>query len=253
MSILNKNIFFILQIRTGSTRLPGKMLMPFFNGKTIPEIIIDRLIINGVATENIVIATTNSSQDDKLVELLKHKECKIYRGDENNVLKRFIDAATQFKTEFFFRICADNPFLNFKYIAEIIKSIDLGKTDYASHYLENNIPAIKTHFGLFCEYTNLKTLKIIAALTNSTTDLEHVTPFIYEHAELFNIQKLQIPDLLTKNKWLRLTIDTQEDFEMAQTVYKKSNSPENIEALIQTAKSEGFKEMMQKAIEQQSK
>src|SRR5690554_6050336 len=179
-----QSIYYILQIRTGSTRLPGKMVQPFFNGKIIPEIIIDRLINNKIAPENIIIATTNNSIDDRLIEKLKHKKCHIFRGDENNVLKRFIDAATQFNAEFIFRICADNPFLNFNFISEIIEAVDHGKTDYASHYLESTTPAIKTHFGLFCEYTNLKTLKNIASHTKSTKDLEHVTPFIYEHPEL---------------------------------------------------------------------
>ena len=57
---MTDTVFFILQVRTSSTRLPGKMLMPFHEDKTIPEIIIERLMNNGISSKNIIVATTNN-------------------------------------------------------------------------------------------------------------------------------------------------------------------------------------------------
>ena len=250
---MTDTVFFILQVRTSSTRLPGKMLMPFHEDKTIPEIIIERLMNNGISSKNIIVATTNNPKDDGLASLLAKKKCNIFRGEEYNVLKRFIDAASLFNAKYFFRVCADNPFLNFEYIAEIIDKVEYQKTDYSSFYLDNTTPTIKTHFGFFCEYTSLKTLKRVASLTKSAKDIEHVTPFIYEHSDLFNIQKLQIPEMLKRNQWLRLTIDTYDDFVMAQTIFEKNQDCENIANIIQTAENSGYKGKMQKIIEQQSK
>lgn len=215
------NLKYILQVRSGSTRLPQKMQMPFSDGKTIPELIISKLIASGIQKENIIIATTINSLDDSLANYLSNLGCIVYRGDENNVLNRFIHAAKFYNATHVVRICADNPFLNIGFLNNMVSLASDGNFDYISYQMQNGTPAIKTHYGLFCEFVSLSALEKIASLSTASLDTEHVTPFIYNNPDQFSIKMLSIPLRLQENDWIRLTIDTREDFELAQSIYSK--------------------------------
>lgn len=245
------DIFYLIQVRTGSTRLKNKMLLPFFDGLTIPEIIIERILEEGICSKNIIILTTKNENENILIDNLSKYSCKIFRGDEENVLKRFIDAAEQFNIEYFFRICADNPFLNINFIKNILETDNLRNYDYVSYITKNETPAIKTHFGLFCEYTNYKALKRIYNLTNERFFTEHVTSFIYNNPELFKIKMLSIPTDIENNEWLRLTIDTKDDFNIIQNIFEKTVDKEDYLEVI--ANSFIYKDIMLKNVNDNSK
>jgi spore coat polysaccharide biosynthesis protein SpsF (cytidylyltransferase family) len=104
------DIGIIIQARTGSARLPGKTLLPFFEDKSILDIIIEN--IQNHFQEKIIIATTQNTQDEKIVEIAKRNKVLWFRGNEENVLKRFIDAAKNFGLNTIIRICGDNPFIS---------------------------------------------------------------------------------------------------------------------------------------------
>lgn len=246
-----KDIYFIIQVRNGSTRLPSKMSTVFYDNKTIPEIIIERFA-KVIDLNRIIIATTTNPSDDVLVERLSKLGCKVFRGDEDNVLKRFIDAAEFFSANYFFRVCADNPFLNVDLYNKIISVENLNNYDYVSFYQDKN-PAIKTHYGLFVEYSTLKTLKRIASSTNEKINIEHVTPFIYNNEELFKIKKIEMPKLLLSNNWLRLTIDTKDDFDNSKLLFENIDNKNDLKEIIFKAEQLGLKESMINEITKNSK
>ena len=79
----------IIQARTGSTRLHNKILLPFYGGQRIIDILIGN-IKQACAGKTIVLATTDRPQDDILAEVAREAGICCYRGDEDNVLDRFI-------------------------------------------------------------------------------------------------------------------------------------------------------------------
>lgn len=212
--------YFIIQARMGSTRLPQKILLPFYDGKSILELLIEKL--SQIENMGIVIATSNGSENDVLESFAKQHDVICYRGSENDVLQRFIDAADAVGTEHIVRICSDNPFLELDSIRQLLAHFDEFKNiiDYISFDI-NGLPSIKTHYGFWTEYVTLKALKKIAALTNESLYHEHVTNYIYTHPECFKIKWIPGPSCLLDNKKIRLTIDTWEDFENAQSIYSK--------------------------------
>ena len=217
MNNLNK-ISFVIQARTGSTRLQNKMILPFFNQKTILELIIEKLL-SRFDKNQIILATTINENDNILEQTAVKYGVSFFRGEENNVLKRFIDCANHFNVCHIVRVCADNPFLDIDLLCELIESVDLDKTDYCS-YMINETPAIKTHFGFFAEYVALNALKKVNASTNDALYLEHVTNFIYSHPDSFCIYWRKVPILIEDNLGVRLTVDTIEDFETCKLIYK---------------------------------
>lgn len=211
------NITFIIQARLGSTRLPKKILRPFYQNKSILDLLIEKLKL--IPNTQIILATSTDPINNPLEQIAYQNNINCFRGSENDVLQRFIDAATSYKSEHIIRICSDNPFLELKSIRELIAFAEKHQQyDYISFNI-NGIPSIKTHYGFWTEYTKLSVLKKILTLTDTPLYHEHVTNFIYTHPEIFQFYLLETsPELLSHNK-IRLTIDTETDFINAQKIY----------------------------------
>ena len=79
---------------------------------------------------------------------------------------------------------------------------------------------MQRHEGFFLEYISKEALCMSLNETTSKYDLEHVTPYIIRHPEIFKQKILPIPPIMNK-VFCRLTVDTEDDFKTAQTVYKR--------------------------------
>ncbi|MEN8879603.1 MAG: hypothetical protein ABF311_05470 [Polaribacter sp.] len=212
----------IVQARLGSTRLPCKMMLPFFQNKGILELLIDKLQ-KTYKKYPIIIATTLNKKDDEIEHLANIKRIKCYRGSENNVLERFTEAAEKFKIKKIIRICADNPFLNLKELDKLISIFLRSSADYVSFITNDATPIIKTHYGLWAEAISLDALYKIE--TDNIFYQEHVTNYVYEHSEKFRIK--WIPISFEKSN-IRLTTDTKEDFKLNQEIYNSINGIDSL-------------------------
>lgn len=209
----------IIQARQGSTRLPNKMNLSFYGGRTILELLVDQLKIS-FPNIPIILATTSNSNDDSIVRQGEQFEIEIFRGSEENVLKRFIDAASKFGITKIVRVCADNPFLNMSAVQNLIQELQSNDYDYISFRTNDGIPSIKTHYGFWAEGVKKSCLEKVQNKTSDKFFLEHVTNYIYSNPSKFNLRFLKIPSILEGRK-IRLTIDTYQDFEIAQKIYEE--------------------------------
>lgn len=215
----SSKIVFFVQARVGSTRLPHKMTLPFYENLSILEILLNKLKKN---FENTIYLVTSTNKENDILEDLAHKNnVFVFRGEEDNVLKRFIDAALFYDEKKIIRICADNPFLD---VAELKRLIEAAEEkdifDYISFSI-NGIPSIKTHFGFWAEYTTLETLQSIQNKTNEAIYKEHVTNFIYTNPSLYNIHYLMPNKNISGKENIRMTLDTQQDFDTLALMYQK--------------------------------
>ena len=205
----------IIQARLGSTRLPGKVLKDL-NGKPLIYHIINRLkFCKNV--DSIVLATTTNPIDDKLVEWCKDNDVCFFRGDENNVLKRYYDAATEYKVDVIVRVTADDPFKDPKVIDSVINLLKSESLDFAFNNCPPSFPE-----GLDTEVFTYKAIK--QAFEAETTDFEkeHVTQYFYHNPDKFKLGNFAYKEDVSN---LRLTVDTDKDFELAEKIYEKL-SPE---------------------------
>lgn len=208
----------IIQARTGSTRLPLKMLLPFYKEMSLIEVLLQRLV-NGRFNVPIILATSNKEQDDKLASLAKSYGINIFRGDEIDVLNRFVGAAESFGVDYLIRICADNPFLSLAGIRELLRSNIKNQYDYVTYRIDKT-PVIKTHFGFWAEGVSTQALRQIGRDSTSVSDHEHVTKYIYENPDRFSINWLTLPDNLDLSDKIRLTVDTPIDFAIAKEIFE---------------------------------
>lgn len=211
------NTGIIIQARMGSTRLPGKILKPFYGGKALLETLLDNLHkIEGV---KVIVATSVNENNNQLESFLKEKGELVFRGSENDVLDRFIKAAEVNNVDGIIRICSDNPFMDWPGVAALVERAKTSDADYIGFRI-NEKPSILTHFGFWGEFVRLSALKKVAETTEVNTPAhEHVTYHIYNHPDEYKCEWIQCPDFLQGRDDIRLTIDTPEDLENAIKVY----------------------------------
>lgn len=208
----------IIQARTGSTRLPNKMLLPFFEEKGILELLITKLKSCNIELP-IIVATSTNQNDDVIEKLCQNNRINVFRGNENNVIKRFIDTAEKYNITKIIRICADNPLLNIQELKKLIEEVNNNNSDYTSFLTPDDKPTILTHFGLWAEGVKLSALKKVLEFTTEPFYYEHVTNYIYTNPTQFAIKYIPLENDFSMFEGVRLTLDTKEDFELLQEIY----------------------------------
>lgn len=206
----------ILQARTGSTRMPEKVIKPFWGDQSILDILIEKVKKLNVPA---VLATTENPSDDRICELAARHNFPVFRGSENDVLDRFIQAGRKHGFSKIIRVCADNPFLDLVSMKTLIGKFEQSDADYLSFQLAGNKPSILTHFGFWTEAVKLMALEKVEQITSEKLYHEHVTNFVYGHPELFNVQFIPASPLVFSRTDIRMTLDTPEDFEIQKEIF----------------------------------
>lgn len=209
----------VIQARTGSSRLPNKILKNFYGEKTILDLLLENIKLK-FSDMPIILATSTNQNDSILEEIAEKYSIDFYRGSENNVLSRFIDVGNRFKLTHIVRICSDNPFLNMSSIKSLIDILNSSEIDYLSFSNHLGIPVIRTHIGLFVEIVSLEALIKADKFQNETLYQEHVTNYIYSHPERFNVVLKPSPSEVYNRDDIRMTLDDIEDFENLSELYK---------------------------------
>ncbi len=234
MSITEPNkgpaVGIIIQARTNSTRLPRKVVLPFYQNKNILEILIEKTKVLGLP---IILATSDSEQDSFLKTIADEHRILFFQGSERDVLKRFIDAADLFKIDVIIRVCADNPFLHPPYLQAMVDSFKEKPADYISHATPTGKPVIQTHYGFFAELVTVAALKKVSQRNPSDLYREHVTNYIYAFPDEFDIHWLEFP-FKEPEQGVRFTVDTEDDFKLISELfakYKDHSPPEIIDII----------------------
>lgn len=205
------NVVCIIQARVGSTRLPKKVLKKICN-KTVLEHDIDR-IKKVKNIDSIVIATTTEDKDIEIVNEAKRLKVNYFRGSENDVLARYYFAAKENNADVVVRMTSDCPLID-PGVTEAIIQCYLEKSDmydYVSNTLERTYPR-----GLDIEVFSFSALEKAFNEAKLDSDREHVTPYIWRNGEVFRIFQYKNEKDYSD---LRLTLDTDEDFELIEKVY----------------------------------
>ena len=202
----------IIQARMGSKRFPGKVLETIIDDLSLLEFLLRR-VKKSIKLNKIIVATTDQVLDDKIEEVARNSCIEVFRGDENNVLERYYQAAKKYELNSIIRIPGDNPFISPILIDEMIDFWKKNKgVDYLSNILKPTFPV-----GMHIEIFSFKTLTIAYETTEDLIDKEHVTPFIYNNPNRFKISNYESPKILSN---FRLTVDYPEDLEFSRMLSK---------------------------------
>ena len=200
----------IVQARMGSTRLPGKALLDI-QGMSMLARVVDRTR-RARTVDRVIIATTTKAKDDPLAEHARELSVDVFRGDEEDVLDRYYQAATRHKLDVIVRITSDCPLLDPGLADDVVRPL----LDPASHvnYSANTIRRTYPR-GLDVEAVPFATLERVWREATSVHERAHVFPYIYEHPDSFSMAGLA--DDIDRSS-MRWTVDTPEDLAFVREV-----------------------------------
>ena len=205
-----KKIVATIEARMTSSRLPGKVLMEAITGVSMLEFMITR-VQKSELIERVVIATTTNEEDQPIVDLCEKMGVDYYRGSEQDVLKRVLEAQKRFNSDITVELTGDCPLIDPAIIDEIIQVYLSGNYDYVSNA---HIRSYPDGFDVQVFSTNL--LEKISHICEDKYDRENVSSFIYRsgnfktHAVIAEKQ-LFWPDL-------RVTLDDEGDYFLLKNI-----------------------------------
>ncbi|OUU53224.1 MAG: hypothetical protein CBC25_01120 [Pelagibacteraceae bacterium TMED65] len=199
----------IIQARLGSSRLPGKVLLPLANSTAIG------CMIEGVKKaqklDKIIVATTENSLDDILCDALTEMGIDFFRGSEHDVLGRFYAAAVESSADVIVRLTADCPLMDGQLIDAALTEFFAGDYDYFSNVIDRSFPD-----GLDIEIFSAETLAKTARECTDPWSREHVTPFMRTGSGMtvetgnFRVGHFKSAANFAHLRW---TLDTASDYE----------------------------------------
>lgn len=203
-------ILAIIQARFSSTRLPGKVLKPILD-KPMLGLQIER-VKRCKKIDLLIVATSMERQDDSIKQLCDRMRIPCFRGDLDNVLDRFYQAALLYRPEHIVRLTGDCPLADSDIIDQTIDFYLQGSYDYAYNAVDPTFPD-----GLDAEIFSFKALEQAWNEAGLPSQLEHVTPFIYQDVKRFRVGSFMGREDLSHFRW---TVDEQADFEFVKQVYE---------------------------------
>ena len=204
-------ILAILQARTTSTRLPGKVLKPIL-GHPMLSLQIER-IQRSKKIDKLIVATSNNHSDNNIENLCINIRISCFRGSLDDVLDRVYQTAMQYKPEHIVRLTGDCPLIDPQIIDEVIDFCIKGDLDYVSNCVEPTFPD-----GLDVEVFKFSVLETAWKESLLPSHREHVTSFIHQNNERFKVGHYKNEVDLSHLRW---TVDEPEDFEFVSQIYKE--------------------------------
>ncbi len=204
----------IIQVRMGSTRLPGKVMKEILC-KPVLELLIERLRYSKLI-DQIAVATSVNAKDDVIENLCKRLGISCFRGSEDDVMGRVLGALKHYGADAGLEIYGDCPLLDPAIIDNIIQyykdNSDL--YDFVSNDLKTTYPP-----GL---ETEVYSVNAFADASNRTSDpeiREHSTLYLRQHPELYRLHNIEAPPELHYPE-IYIELDTPEDFTVVKTIYE---------------------------------
>ena len=199
----------IIQARTGSARLPKKVIQKIDNNLTVLDYVINQVKYSK-KIEKIVVATTNLIEDDLICKYSNLQKIECFRVSSEDVLDRFYQCAKKYSAKTIVRITADNPLIDPNIIDKIIN--EYNKCDFITNTLERTFP-----YGTEVEVFSFVSLKKAWENAKKPSEREHVTPFIRNPKNKFVLKNIKNQKNISN---FRYTVDKLEDLQLVKEIIK---------------------------------
>jgi spore coat polysaccharide biosynthesis protein SpsF len=218
---MRKPIVAVIQARMGSTRLPGKVLLPIMDRPLLSHIVGRLSAVDLI--DSVVVATSDTQRDDPIVEFCEKNSILFFRGSESDVLDRMYQAANANHAEVVIRVTGDCPLLDPNVVARLINYFFEEQFDHcgvaagAGVSGDHNINRFPD--GLDAEIFYMNVLRQAWQESTSTLHREHVTPFIWQQPKRYKIGSL----INARGDFgnFRWTMDNEEDYILIQWIYNQ--------------------------------
>jgi spore coat polysaccharide biosynthesis protein SpsF len=205
----------VIQARTGSSRLPGKVLLPLGNRPVLTRMV--ERVRFATLSGTVVVATTVLAEDDPIETLCARESVPCFRGDPLDLLDRHVQAARRFDALHVAKIPSDCPLIDPEVIDRVIGTYlaRQGEWDYVSNLHPPSWPD-----GNDVEIMSRSALETAWAEASRPFEREHTTPFLWDQPDRFRIGNVvweEGPDL---SMLVRLTLDWPEDYALIRAIFE---------------------------------
>ncbi len=209
-----KKIICVIQARTGSTRLPRKVLLDL-EGKPVLLRVVDR-ILESKKIDQIVVATTDKKRDETIVRLIKGYNSKvgIFQGSENDCLDRYYKAVKKYNPDAILRITADCPLIDPEVVDKVVDAF----LDFNGDYVTNTLGKRTYPRGLDAEVFSFKILEKMWKDVKGELYRDNLTLFIRKNPDLFKCKNVINPIDYSFHRW---TLDEEDDYKLIKIIYQQ--------------------------------
>jgi spore coat polysaccharide biosynthesis protein SpsF len=209
----------VVSARMASSRAPGKALAPL-HGRPLLEVLLARMAA-ARGTDGVVLATSVNPENDALVALADRMGVPVFRGDEDDVLRRHLDCARKFRAEHVVRVTGDNPLTDLETLERLVALHRERQADYTY------VPGDALLMGILPEVIATRALEYSWTKGEPRHRSELVTLYIKENPAAFRIQTAELSDGLHRPEY-RLTVDEPEDVRLMQALFDRLDRPGHV-------------------------
>ena len=207
----------IIQARMGSTRLPGKMMLHIGEKEALTHVI--ERVRQVEKVDEVLVATSEKSQDLVIAERAREAGALVYRGDELDVLERTYNAAVEASANHIIRIAGDCVFTSPEIIDHMVAEIHNSEAEYVSNKLDRTFP-----LGLDVEIFTKRSFERVADNTASPHEREHVTAYYLENPDQFSVQNVTSDEIFERERYqgrtdIELVLDEAADYFYLDKIY----------------------------------
>jgi len=209
----------VVSARMASSRFPGKAMVPLA-GRPLIEILLER-IASVPVLDSVALATSSRSENEPLVQVARKLGIPAFQGDEDDVLRRYVDCAHHMRADHVVRVTGDNPLTDLETLERLVALHLTGEADYTY------VPGDALLMGILSEVVSRSALERSWERGEPRHRSELVTLYIKEHPEEFHIRTASLPDGLYRPEY-RLTVDEAEDVALMQALFDRLAGPRRI-------------------------
>lgn len=201
----------IIQARMGSSRLPGKILLPLDTTIVLDYVVSRCKQVKHIA--DVIVATSVLEQDNSIADWCEQQGVTCFRGSEDDVLDRYYQCAKPYNPDYVIRVTSDCPFVDYELANQVISAVK--ETPADNVLIDGELPR-----GLVVEMVSFRALEYIHQNGHEPRHREHVTYFAYEYPKLFQSVTIEASPKL-RYPQLRITLDTEEDYQLCKAIAEK--------------------------------
>lgn len=211
----------VIQARTGSSRLPGKILLQAL-GKPLLELMLER-VRAARQLDELVVATTSLAVDDPIRELTRRLDVACVSGHQLDLLDRHLQAAQAAEADAVVKIPSDCPLIGPRVIDEVV---GVYRRDAARYDFVSNLHPATWPDGNDVEVVSRRVLEEAHREAQRGYEREHTTPFVWDRPERYRLGNVVWKTGQDLSLSHRLTLDYAEDFQLIARVFEALHRPE---------------------------
>lgn len=214
---MSERVVAVVQARMGSTRLPGKVLLPLAGEHVLTHDV--RRLQATETVETVVVATSTAGRDDIVARYAERAGAAVHRGPEDDVLGRLHAAAREADADVVVRATGDDPLVAPAVVDACVERVHAG-ADYAANTIDRTFPQ-----GLVVEAFSMDSFDRVEAASDDPHQREHVTQYYLEHPGRFDRENVAWEEVYDRplpcdRRDVRLALDEPDDYELLRGVYE---------------------------------